>query len=71
MRLLITIGWRLLAVKVHDGDHVHVFVSASPKVCVPELVRIFKVCFAVLLFEGFYILEGSSGAGTCGQKAML
>jgi putative transposase len=53
MRLLITIGWRLLAVKVHDGDHVHVFVSASPKVCVPELVRILKCVFASLLFEEF------------------
>jgi REP element-mobilizing transposase RayT len=35
-------GCRLLAAKVHDGDHVHVFVSAPPKVSIPELVRVFK-----------------------------
>ena len=46
-------GYKLLAVRVHDGDHVHLFVSAPPKVCVPEMVRIFKCVSAGLLFEEF------------------
>jgi putative transposase len=46
-------GWKLLADRVHGGDHVHVFVSAQPKVCVPEMVRVFKCVSAQLLFRGF------------------
>jgi putative transposase len=46
-------GWKLLAVKVHDGDHVHVFVSVPSKVCVPDLVRVFKCVSAGLLFKEF------------------
>ena len=46
-------GYRLLAVRVHDGDHLHLFVSAPLKVCVPEMVRVFKCVSAQLLFEEF------------------
>jgi len=46
-------GFRLLAVRVHDGDHVHVFVSAPPKVCIPEMVRVLKCVSARLLFDEF------------------
>ena len=46
-------GYRLLAVKVHDGDHVHVFFSATPRVCVPEVVRVLKCVSAQLLFSEF------------------
>jgi putative transposase len=28
-------GFQLVAAKVHRGDHVHVFVSAPPKACIP------------------------------------
>jgi putative transposase len=35
-------GYRLLAARVHDGDNVHLFVSAPPKVSIPEVVRVFK-----------------------------
>ena len=46
-------GCRLFVARVHDGDHVHVFVSALPKVSVPELVRVFKCISAKVLFEEF------------------
>ena len=46
-------GFQLLAVRVHGGDHVHVFVSAQPKVCIPEMVRVLKCNSAKLLFEVF------------------
>ena len=49
-------GCRLLAVRVHDGDHVHVFVSAPPTVSIPEMVRVFKCISAkVLLSESLEI----------------
>jgi putative transposase len=46
-------GFQLLAVRVHNGDHVHLFVSAAPKWSVPELVRVFKCNSAKVLFEEF------------------
>jgi putative transposase len=46
----------LLAVRVHCGDHVHLFVSAPPRVCIPELVRVLKCNSAKLLFEEFPVL---------------
>jgi len=46
-------GYQLLAVRVHDGDHVHLFVSAPPKVCIPEIVRVFKCVSVQLLFNEF------------------
>jgi len=35
-------GFELLAARVHDGDHLHIFVSAPPKVAIPDLVRVLK-----------------------------
>ena len=46
-------GYRLLAARVHDGDHVHVFVSAPPRVSIPDMVRFHKCVSAQLLFEEF------------------
>ena len=46
-------GFQLLAVRVHHGDHVHVFVSAPPRVCIPEMVRVLKCVSAKALFEEF------------------
>jgi putative transposase len=45
--------YRLLAARVHDGDPVHVFVSAPPKVSIPEMVRVLKCISAKVLFEEF------------------
>jgi putative transposase len=50
-------GWQLMAAGVHDGDHVHLFVSASPKVCVPEMVRVFKCVSAKMLFDEFPVIK--------------
>jgi putative transposase len=48
-------GFQLLAVRVHHGDHinVHLFVSAPPKLGIPEIVRVLKCNSARLLFEEF------------------
>jgi putative transposase len=46
-------GYQLLAARVHDGDHVHLFVSAPPSVCIPEMVRVLKCVSAQLLFNEF------------------
>ena len=46
-------GYRLFAVRVHVGDYVHVFVSAPPSVCIPEMVRVLKCVSALLLFNEF------------------
>ena len=46
-------GFQLLAARVHHGDHVHLFVSAPPKVCIPKMVSVFKCVSAKLLFEEF------------------
>lgn len=46
-------GYQLLAVRVHDGDHVHLFVSAPPKVPISLMVGVFKCNSARLLFEEF------------------
>ena len=46
-------GCRLLAARVHDGDHVHVFVSALPKVSIPVMVQVFKCVSAKVLFVEF------------------
>jgi putative transposase len=45
-------GFELLAVRVHNGDHVHVFVSAPHRLCIPEIVCALKCNSArVLLLE--------------------
>ena len=46
-------GCRLLAARVHDGDHLHVFVCAPSKVSIPEMVRVFKCISAKVLFVEF------------------
>ena len=46
-------GCRLLAAKVHDCDHVHIFVCGPPTVSIPEMVRVFKCISAKVLFEEF------------------
>jgi putative transposase len=50
-------GFVLFAARVHDGDHVHVFVSAPPKVGIPKMVSVFKCVSAKLLFEEFSELK--------------
>ena len=51
-------GRQLLAARVHIGNHVHLFVFALPKVCVPELVRVFKCVSVKILFDVFSVEEG-------------
>jgi putative transposase len=46
-------GFRLLTARAHDGDHLHVFVSAPPEVAIPEMVRVLKCNSAKVLFEEF------------------
>ena len=46
-------GYQLLAARVHDGDHVHLFVSAPPRVSIPKMVGVFKCVSAKLLFEEY------------------
>jgi putative transposase len=50
-------GFQLLATKVHRGDYLHVFVSAPPKVCIPEMVCVLKCNSAKSLFEEFPVLK--------------
>ena len=46
-------GFQLLVARVHDLDHVHLFVSASPKTSISMMVSVFKCVSAKLLFEEF------------------
>jgi REP element-mobilizing transposase RayT len=46
-----SLGYRLPATGVHDGDHVHVFVSAKTRICIPEMARMLKYNSAKALFE--------------------
>ncbi len=46
-------GYQLLTARVHHGDHLHVFVSAKPKVCIADVVAVLKSNSARLLFEEF------------------
>jgi len=46
-------GFKLLTARVHDGDHVHVFVSAPPKLGIPEIVCVLKCNSARVLLEEF------------------
>ena len=62
-------GFVLLAARVHRGDHVHVFVSAPPKACIPVMVRVLKCNSAKLLFEEFPLMVAKSfGVDICGQR---
>ena len=64
-------GCRLLAARVHDGDHVHVFVSAPPKVAIPVMVRLFKCIFAKVLFEEFAEIKVQLWGGSLWSEAVL
>ena len=64
-------GFQLLTARVHGGDHVHVFVSAQPKVGIPEMVRVLKCNSAKALFEEFPMIKLQLWGGTCGLRAML
>jgi len=46
-------GYQLLTDRVYRGDHVHVFVSAKPMVCLSDIVAVLKSNSARLLFEEF------------------
>jgi putative transposase len=46
-------SFQLLAARVHHGDHIQVFVSARPKLCIPEMMCVLKCNSARLLFEEF------------------
>lgn len=43
-------GYELLAARVHHGDYVYVFVSAEPKVSIPDIVGVLEFNLARLLF---------------------
>jgi putative transposase len=46
-------GFQVLTARVHDGDHLHVFVSAPPKVAITEVVCVLKCNSARVLFDEF------------------
>ena len=49
--------YQLLAIKVHHGNHVHVFVSVKPSVCISDVICVLKCNFARLLFLEFVSLK--------------
>jgi putative transposase len=55
--IAIQCGFQLLTARVHGGDHVHVFVSAQPKVCISDIVCVLKCNSAKILFEEFPVLK--------------
>jgi len=55
--IAIHVGFEVLAARVHGGDHVHVFVSAQPNVCIAEMVRVLKCNSARVLFEEFTLIK--------------
>ena len=56
-------GFQLFTARVHGGDHLHVFVSAPPKVGIPQMVRILKCNSAKVLFEEFPMIREKLWAG--------
>ena len=46
-------GFTLLAVKVYDGVHLHLFVSASSRISILEMVGVLKCVTAKVLFVEF------------------
>ena len=62
-------GFVLLAARVHDGDHLHLFVSAKPKVCIPEMVRVFKCVCRNCSSKRVLKLRGGCGEEAYGLKA--
>jgi putative transposase len=51
--IVVSHGFQLLAARVHHGDHVHVFVSAQPKVCISDIVCVLMCNSVKMLFEEF------------------
>ena len=49
--------FKVLACRVHDGDHVHVFVSAPPKIGISRMVRVLKCNSVRTLFVEFSALK--------------
>jgi putative transposase len=64
-------GFELLTAMVHEGDHLHVFVSAPPKVCIPEMVRILKCNSAKSLFGEFLMLKKKLWGGHLWSEGAL
>ena len=64
-------SYQLLAARVHDADHVHLFVSAPPKASIPVMVSVFKCVSVKLLFEEFPELKLRLWVVICGQRVML
>jgi hypothetical protein len=64
-------GCRLLAARVHDGDHVHVFVSAPPKVAIPVKFVFSSVFPPKCCSKSSLKLKFSFGVGVCGLRDML
>ena len=56
-------GFQLLTARVHGGDHVHVFVSAPPKVCIPGIVCVLKCNSAKMLFDEFPLIRKQLWSG--------
>ena len=56
-------GFQLLTARVYGGDHLHVFVSAPPKVGIPQMVCILKCNSAKVLFEEFPMIKEKLWAG--------
>jgi putative transposase len=51
--IAVSCGFKVLTARVHVGDHVHVFVSAPPKIGIPAMVRLLKCNSAKVLFSEF------------------
>jgi len=64
-------GYQLLTARVHDDDHVHVFVSAEPKVCILDIVCVLKSNSARLLFLEFLQIKKYLWVVICGLRVML
>jgi putative transposase len=55
--IAVSCGFEVFVCRVHGGDHVHVFVSAPPKIGIPVMVWVFKCSSARLLFAEFVQLK--------------
>jgi putative transposase len=64
-------GYQVLTARVHNGDHVHVFVSAKPKVSIPDIVAVLKSNSARLLLLEFSQIRVQLWGGLCGLRVML
>lgn len=53
----------VLTARVHDGDYLHIFVSASPKTGIPLMVGLLKCNSAKVLFEEFPQIRGQLWGG--------